>query len=134
MTVGQRVNKREDLAPIINGTLSRPDDTVAISPSVSADRSRASTRSRYRWRATEVRPDALSIPRAGLYPVTIAMQRDGRIMSTVLTFINRLPAADEATADAELLSVAVAIGTHSASPPRQQGHDKRRQRIDRLPR
>ncbi|HZX56851.1 MAG TPA: hypothetical protein VFE86_19350, partial [Ilumatobacteraceae bacterium] len=33
VTVGQRIDKREDLAPIIaDGTLSRPDDTVPISP------------------------------------------------------------------------------------------------------
>ena len=32
ITVAERVNKREDLAPIISGALSRPDDTVAISP------------------------------------------------------------------------------------------------------
>ena len=31
ITVAERVNKREDLAPIISGALSRPDDTVAIS-------------------------------------------------------------------------------------------------------
>jgi hypothetical protein len=61
----------------------------------------------------EVLPGALSIPRAGLYPVTIALQRDGRILSTVLTFINRLPAADEPAGDTEPMAVAIAIGTHS---------------------
>ena len=60
-----------------------------------------------------MRPDALSIPRAGLYPVTIELQRDGRILSTVLTFINRLPAAGEAADDIGPLSVAVAVGTQS---------------------
>jgi hypothetical protein len=113
ITVAERVNKREDLAPIITGALSRPDDTVAISPACCPGPQPGQYTFSVPLEASEVRPDALSIPRAGLYPVTIALQRDGRILSTVLTFINRLPAADEGTPDADPLSVAVAIGTRS---------------------
>jgi hypothetical protein len=113
ITVAERVNKREDLAPIISGALSRPDDTVAISPACCPGPQAGQYTFSVPLEASEIRPDALSIPRAGLYPVTIALQRDGRILSTVLTFINRLPAADEGTPDAGPLSVAVAIGTRS---------------------
>ena len=77
------------------------------------DRCPASTRFSMPLESTEVRPDALSIPRAGLYPVTIEIQRAGRIISTVLTFINRLPAARRGHDQLRALSVAFAIGTHS---------------------
>ncbi|HVE18618.1 MAG TPA: DUF6049 family protein [Ilumatobacteraceae bacterium] len=113
ITVAERVNKREDLAPIISGALSRPDDTVAISPACCPGPQAGQYTFSVPLEASEIRPDALSIPRAGLYPVTIALQRDGRILSTVLTFINRLPAADEGAPDTGPLSVAVAIGTRS---------------------
>lgn len=114
ITVAERVNKREDLAPIISGALSRPDDTVVISPLCCPGPQAGQYTLSIPLEATEVRADALSIPRTGLYPVTIDLQRDGRILSTVLTFINRLPAADEGGVDNEPLSVAVAVGTHSA--------------------
>ena len=113
VTVAQRVNRREDLAPIINGTLSRPDDTVAISPLCCAGPAPGQFTFSIPLEIAEVRPDALSIPRAGLYPLTIAVQRNGRILSTVLTFLNRSPAVDEAAIDPDPLSVALAIGTHS---------------------
>ena len=114
VAVAQRVDKREDLVPIISRTLSRTDDTVAISPACCAGPGPGELTFSIPLEVAEVRPDALSIPRAGLYPVTIAVQREGRILSTVLTFIHRLPAAGEEVDDAERLSVGLAIGTHSA--------------------
>jgi hypothetical protein len=113
ITVAERVNKREDLAPIISGALSRPDDTVAISPACCPGPEAGQYTFSIPLEEAEVRSEALSIPRTGLYPVTIAVQRDGRILSTVLTFINRLPAADEASPADDPLSVAIAIGTQS---------------------
>ena len=115
ITVAERVNKREDLAPIITGALSRPDDTVAISPLCCPGPQAGQYTFSIPLEGVEVRTDALSIPRAGLYPVTIALQRDGRILSTVLTFINRLPTAGEGSVDGDALSVAVAVGTRSAA-------------------
>ena len=114
VTVAQRVNKREDLAPIVTGALSRPDDTVAISPLCCPGPQPGQYTLSIPLEAAEVRSDALSIPRTGLYPVTIELQRDGRILSTVLTFINRLPAAGEDGDAIGALSVAVAVGTKSA--------------------
>jgi Family of unknown function (DUF6049) len=114
ITVAERVNKREDLAPIITGALSHPDDTVVISPLCCPGPLPGQFTFSIPLEVAEVRPDALSIPRTGLYPVTIALQRDGRILSTVLTFIDRLPSADEGAADADQLSVAVAVATSSA--------------------
>ena len=114
VAVEQRVEKREDLALIINRALSRPDDTVAISPACCPGPQPGQYSFSIPLETTEVLPGALSIPRAGLYPVTIALQRDGRILSRVLTFINRLPAAEEPPGDTDPLSVAAAIGTHSA--------------------
>ena len=113
ITVAERVNKREDLAPIISGALSRPDDTVAISPLCCPGPGAGQYTFSIPLEAVEVRPDALSIPRTGLYPVTIALQRDGRILSTVLTFIHRLPTADEDADATDALSVAVAVSTRS---------------------
>ena len=113
VTVAQRVDKREDLLPIINGTLTRRDDTVAISPICCAGSQPGEYTFSIPLEVDEVRTDALSIPRQGLYPVTIAIQRDGRVVASVLTFLNRLPSAGESdTADGPM-SVAVAIGTHS---------------------
>ncbi|MEP7204220.1 MAG: DUF6049 family protein [Ilumatobacteraceae bacterium] len=114
VAVEQRVEKREDLGPIISRTMSRPDDTVAISPACCAGPGPGEFTFSIPLEIAEVRPDALSIPRAGLYPVTIAVQREGRVVSTVLTFINRLPAAGDDGSDDDQLSVGVAIGTQSA--------------------
>jgi hypothetical protein len=114
VAVEQRVENREDLGTIVNRTLQRRDDLVAISPicclSLQPDQYAFSIP----LEIAEVRAEALSIPRAGLYPVTISIQRDGRIVSTLLTFINRLPAVDEQPGDTDPMSVAVAIGTRSA--------------------
>ena len=112
VTVLQRVDKREDLGPIINGTQTQPGDTVAISPICCSGPQPSQFTMSIPLEVSAVLPNALSIPRAGLYPISIALQRDGRVLSKVLTFINRLPAADEST-DADSLSVAVAIDTHS---------------------
>jgi Family of unknown function (DUF6049) len=114
VTVERRVNKREDLAPIVNRTLSRRDDTVVISPACCPGPQAGQLTFSIPLELAEIRPDALSIPQAGLYPVTIALQRNGRILSTVLTFLNRLPAADESGIELDPISVALAIGTHSA--------------------
>ena len=112
ITVEQRVEKREDLKGIIDRTLSRRDDTVVISPVCCTSLEPNQYTFSIPLEIAEVLPGALSIPRAGLYPVTIVVQRDGRILSTVLTFINRLPAADEQPDD-DPMSIALAIGTHS---------------------
>ena len=113
VSVEQRVEKREDLAKIINRTLQRRDDTVAISPICCPGSEPGQYTFTSPLEVSEVRTDALSIPRAGLYPVTIAIQREGRIVSSVLTFINRLPATDEQVGDTDPMSVAMAIGTRS---------------------
>lgn len=113
VTVAQRVDKREDLLPIVNGTLTRRDDTVAISPICCAGPQPGEYTFSIPLEIEEVRPDALSIPRQGLYPVSIAIQRDGKVVSTVLTFLNRLPAAGESDQADGPMSVALAIGTHS---------------------
>ncbi|MEA3185109.1 MAG: hypothetical protein QOJ74_1586, partial [Ilumatobacteraceae bacterium] len=114
VTMYQRVEKREDLRPIIDGELVRPGDSVTISPGCCAGSQPGEFTVSVPLETSEVRPDALSIPRAGLYPVTIAVQRNGGIVSSVLSFVNRLPAADE-SADTDPISVGVAIGTHSSA-------------------
>lgn len=113
VTVYERVENREELVPIISGAVTRPDDTVAISPLCCAGPEAGQFTFSIPLEVAEVLPTALSIPRAGLYPVSISVQRDGRVLSRVLSFFNRLPAPDEAT-DSDALSVAVAIGTHSS--------------------
>jgi len=112
VTVGHRVDKREDMRAIIDGSVSHPDDTVPIAPLCCPGPQPGQYTFSVPLETAEVRPDALSIPRAGLYPITIEVQRNGRIISTVRTFMNRLPAPDEATS-ADALSVAFAMGTHS---------------------
>ena len=114
VTVEQRVNRREDLGTIIDRKLQRRDDTVAISPICCLSLEPGQYSFSIPLEVAEVRPDALSIPRTGLYPVTIAVQHDGRILATLLTFINRLPATDETPIDPDPVSVALAIGTHGA--------------------
>jgi hypothetical protein len=114
VTVAQRVDKREELAGIIGGTLTRPDDTVALAASCCLGPQPGQLAFSVPLETAEIRPDALSIPRTGLYPVTIALQNGGKVVAKVLTFINRLPAVDELGVDTDAMSVAVAIGTHSA--------------------
>ncbi len=113
VTVEQRVEKREDLAKIINRSLLRTDDTVAIPATCCPGPQAGEYAISIPFETSEVRTDALSIPRAGLYPVTISIQRLGRVASTLLTFVNRLPAADESPGDPDPMSVALAIGTRS---------------------
>ena len=114
VTVYQRADKREDVAHAIFGTLPRPDDTVILPPGCCAGPRPGQFSVSVPLEVAEVRPDALSIPRAGVYPVTISVEGDGRVLSNILTFINRLPAADEHV-DSDTMSVAVAIATHSAA-------------------
>jgi len=113
VTVYERVEKREDLLPIVSGALNRPDDTVVISPLCCAGAEAGQFTLSIPLEVSEVLPTALSLPRAGLYPVSISVQRDGRVLSKILTFVNRLPAAGETT-DPDALSVAFAIGTRSS--------------------
>ena len=114
VTLYERIDKREDLTNIINGTADpRPDDTVTISPGCCIGPQPDQFTVSVPLETAEVRPDALSIPRAGLYPLTIALRRDGAELTNVLTFINRLPATGEVV-DPDAMSVAVAIGTHSS--------------------
>ena len=58
VTVEQRVDKREDLLAIINGTLARPDDTVAISPICCAGPEPGQYTFSIPLEVGEVRPDA----------------------------------------------------------------------------
>ncbi len=113
VTAYQRVDKRESLVAIISGTLSRPGDTVTISPVCCAGPQPGQVTFAIPTETTNVRPDALSILRTGLYPVTVAVQRDGRVLSKMLTFLNRLPAEGDRVATVDPISVALAIGTHS---------------------
>jgi hypothetical protein len=114
VTLDERVDSREDLIHIITGaSVPRPDDTVTISPGCCIGPQPDQFTISVPLETAEVRPDALSIPRAGLYPVAIALQSDGAEVTNVLTFINRLPATGESV-DSDAMSVAVAIGTHSA--------------------
>ncbi len=96
VTVEQRVERREDLGKIVNRSLQRRDDLVAISPICCPTAVPGQYAFSIPLEIAEIRPDALSIPRTGLYPVTIAIQRDGRIVESLLTFINRLPAIGRA--------------------------------------
>jgi hypothetical protein len=112
VTVYQRVEKREDLLPLTSGSLTSPADTVAISPVCCAGPQAGEFTIAIPLEVTEVLPSALRVPSAGLYPVTIAVQRDGKVLSKILTFINRLPAVAE-TVDTEPISVGIAIGTHT---------------------
>ena len=121
ITVAERVDKREDLLPIVTGALSRPDDTVVISPLCCPGPQPGQYTISIPLEVSEVRSDALSIPRTGLYPVTIELQRGGRILSTVLTFINRLSGVGEDADDVGPLSVAVAVGTKSTVHLDSQG-------------
>jgi Family of unknown function (DUF6049) len=114
VTVEQRVERREDLGRIINRSLQRKDDLVAISPICCLGAVPGQYAFSIPLEIAEIRADALSIPRTGLYPVTIAIQRDGRIVESLLTFMNRLPAVDEESGDTDSMSVAMAIGTRSA--------------------
>ncbi len=115
VTVYPRVNDRVSvnglIGPPIN--LPLPDDAVTISPGCCAGPQPGQFSVSVPLEVSQVRPDALSIPTAGLYPVTFAVQRDGRVIANVLSFVNRLPAADE-KADLDPISVAMAIGTHSS--------------------
>ncbi|MEP7045300.1 MAG: DUF6049 family protein [Ilumatobacteraceae bacterium] len=114
VSVEQRVDNREDLLPITQRQLARADDTVAISPLCCPGPQPGQYTFSIPLEIAEVLPTSLNISRTGLYPVNIALQRDGRIMSTVLTFINRLPTEGEGSPADDPMAVGLAIGTHSA--------------------
>ncbi len=114
VTLYGRIDSRADLTHVITGASApRLDDTVTLPPGCCVGPQPDQFTVSIPLETSEVRPDALSIPRAGLYPVTIALQVDGAEVTDVLTFINRLPATGEGV-DSDAMSVAVAIGTHSA--------------------
>ncbi|MGZ4766015.1 MAG: DUF6049 family protein, partial [Ilumatobacteraceae bacterium] len=109
--VNDRVSVNRIIGPPINPPL--PDDVVTISPGCCMGPQPGQFTVSVPLEVSQARPDALSIPSAGLYPVTFAVLRGGQVMANVLSFVNRLPAAGE-SAPGDPLSVAVAIGTHSA--------------------
>ena len=79
VTVDQRVDKREDLTTSSTASLDRDPTTRSRSrPAVASGQQPGQYTFSIPLEIAEVRPDALSIPRAGLYPVTIAVQRDGQ--------------------------------------------------------
>jgi len=115
VTVYQRVDNRESLVGMIapDGKLPRTDDTVTITPGCCAGPQPGQFTVSVPLEIAEVRTDALSLPRAGLYPITIAVVRNGKVLAEVLSFMNRLPAPGESSAT-EAMSVAVAIATQSS--------------------
>ena len=115
VTVYPRVNDRESVNRMIGPpiTLPLPDDVVTISPGCCAGSQRGQFTVSVPLEVDGARPDALNVPNAGLYPVTFAVQRDGRVISQVLSFVNRLPAAGEKL-NLDPMPIAMAIGTHSA--------------------
>lgn len=114
VTTYQRVEDRESLTPLIGPPLDLPprDDSVTISPACCATTQQGELSISIPLEISEVSPDALSVPRAGLYPVTFAVQRAGRVVAQVLSFFNRLPAVDE-NVDTDAINVAVAVDTRS---------------------
>jgi hypothetical protein len=114
VTVYQRVEKRELLGAIIDGTLSPAGDTVTTSPTEWTVPQPGRIAFSVPLEIVAARPEALTISRAGLYPVVIALQRDGTTLTKVLTFLNRLPATTAGVAGIDPISVALAIGTRTA--------------------
>ncbi len=115
VTVYPRVNNRESVTGIIGPpiNLPLPDDVVTISPGCCAGPQPGQFTVSVPMEVDRARPDALNVSSAGLYPVTFAVQRDGRVISEVLSFVNRLPASGE-TVDPDPLPIAMAIATHSS--------------------
>ena len=75
-------------------------------------------------------PGALSIPRAGLYPVTIALQRDGRILSTRAD-VPQPPAGGRRGAGRHRADVGGDGHRHAQHrPPRQQRDHQPRRPVD----
>ena len=115
VTVYQRVERNgESLGAIIDGTLPSPSDTVTIPSTGWVVPQPGQFTLSVPLEAAAARPDALGIARAGLYPMTIAVQRDGKVLSRLVTFVNRLPAPTGAVSEIDSMSVALAIGTHSS--------------------
>jgi hypothetical protein len=114
VTTYERVENRESLTPIIGPPLGLPprDDSVAISPACCATGQAGELSVSVPLEISEVSPDALSVARAGLYPVTFAVRRNGRVVAQVLSFFNRLPAVGETT-DSAPMNIALAIDTRS---------------------
>ena len=115
VTVYPQVNNRESVNNLIGPPISLPlpDDVVTISPGCCAGSSRGQFTVSVPLEVDGARPDALNVANAGLYPVTFAVQRDGSVISRVLSFVNRLPATGD-NVDLEAMPIAMAIGTHSA--------------------
>lgn len=113
VTVYVRIDSRETLARFVGPPTALPSstDTVTIPPTGWT----APRPGQLSWAVPmeidAASPTALTISDAGLYPVTIAVVRDGSTLGSLLTFVNRLPAT---TGDLDPMPVAVAIGTHSA--------------------
>lgn len=116
VTVYQRIEDRAETGRVIDaaadGDYPRPDDVVTISPGCCVGSQPGQFTVTVPLEVAEVSPAALSIPRPGLYPLTVALQRDGKVLASMLSFFNRLPGADESN-DTRAMNVAVAISTRS---------------------
>jgi hypothetical protein len=110
--VNDRLTVNNLIGPPIN--LPLPNDEVTIFPGCCAGPQPGQITVSVPLETDGARPDALNVPNAGLYPVTFAVQRDGRVISEVLSFVNRLPAAADKV-NGEPMPIAMAIGTHSAA-------------------
>ncbi len=125
VTVYQRADKREDVARATFGTLPGPHDSVILPPGCCVRPRPGQFNVSVPLEIPEVRPDALSIPRAGVYPFTISLEGDGRVLANVVSFINRLPC--NWRAGRQRRDVCRRGNRHAQRrTPRQQGDDQPR--------
>lgn len=115
VSVYPRISDRSTVVGNLGGALSRPTDTVTI------------PRDKWIFAATnqlavtvplEVGPadrDALAVPSRGLAAVQIAVQINAQTRAALVTFINRLPTADDGGAAPDAMLIGMAIGAHTST-------------------
>ena len=111
VTAYQRVSTRDDVEDAQRSELPRSVDTFDLPVASLARPEAGQIAATVTLETTTRTTGALQLAKAGLYPVLIELQDKGNVLADLVTFVHRIPAADEIPEVA--LPVAMAMATTS---------------------
>lgn len=112
VSVHQEIRERDEVTAVENGDLRDRLDRVTFEPAEvlrpTADRLRLVVPMNSDGRTR----DSITLDSEGVYPVHVELEQGGRVTADLITFVHRLPTADEP--DEQRMPVALVMGTTSA--------------------
>ncbi|MFZ9629886.1 MAG: DUF6049 family protein, partial [Ilumatobacteraceae bacterium] len=109
ITAHRPVESRRQVAEAIDGTLPRNADSVDLDGATLAHPAADRVRTLIPVERSTRTAAALQLARPGLYPISVELTRRGETVADLVTFVHRLPDADEE--DEQPIRVAVLMGT-----------------------